>query len=71
MRSFVGGGFVDWGAGDSGSGIALNLSQGNKLRSGNRTVRYRSALGSVQETAAYRDLEDYGENAATLLSVAT
>jgi four helix bundle protein len=33
-----------------------NLSEGSGSRGGNRTVRYRSALGSVQETAACIDV---------------
>src|ERR1700722_2021526 len=36
--------------------VALNLSEGSGSRGGNRTVRYRSALGSVQETAACIDV---------------
>jgi four helix bundle protein len=36
--------------------VPLNLSEGSGSRGGNRTVRYRSALGSVQETAACIDV---------------
>ena len=36
--------------------VPLNLSEGSGSRGGNRTVRYRSALGSVQETAACLDV---------------
>jgi four helix bundle protein len=36
--------------------VALNLAEGSGSRGGNRNVRYRSALGSVQETAACLDV---------------
>ncbi len=36
--------------------VALNLGEGSGSRGGNRTMRYRSALGSVQETAACIDV---------------
>jgi four helix bundle protein len=36
--------------------VALNLAEGSGSRGGNRNVRYRSALGSVRETAACIDV---------------
>jgi four helix bundle protein len=36
--------------------VALNMAEGSGSRGGNRNVRYRSALGSVQETAACIDV---------------
>ena len=36
--------------------VALNLAEGSGSRGGNRTVRYRSALGSARETAACLDV---------------
>jgi len=36
--------------------VALNLAEATGSRGGHRTVRYRSALGSVQETAACVDV---------------
>ena len=36
--------------------VALNLAEGSGSRGGNRTVRYRSALGSARETTACLDV---------------
>ncbi len=36
--------------------VALNLAEGSGSRGGNRTVRYRSALGSAKETWACIDV---------------
>ncbi len=36
--------------------VALNLAEGSGSRGGNRTVRYRSALGSAKETMAGLDV---------------
>ncbi len=36
--------------------VALNLAEGSGSRGGNRTVRYRSALGSTRETVACLDV---------------
>jgi four helix bundle protein len=36
--------------------VALNIAEGSGSRGGNRTVRYRSALGSAKETWACIDV---------------
>jgi four helix bundle protein len=38
------------------SSVALNMAEASGSRGGNRTVRYRSALGSARETMACLDV---------------
>ena len=38
------------------SSVALNVAEGMGSRGGNRTLRYRNALGSMQETMACVDV---------------
>jgi four helix bundle protein len=38
------------------SSVALNVAEGMGSRGGNRTLRYRTALGSMQETMACVDV---------------